>query len=54
MYGFIEGFKQGFIQGIRKSNFDMAIKVKKEYGIELASRISGFSRQELESETLNE
>ena len=40
-----EGFKQGA--------FEMALKIKREFGLEKAIELSGFSRHELESEKLN-
>ena len=42
-----------FEQGVEIGNFNMAIKFKNALGIDEAVRISGFSREELESETLN-
>ena len=50
---FEEGLEQGLEQGREEGNFAMALKVKKSFGIDEAVRISGFSKEELESEILN-
>ena len=39
-------------KGIVEGEFSMALKIKEKYGIEKAIEISGFSREELESEKL--
>ena len=38
---------------IDKGAFEMALKIKRNLGLEMAIEVSGFSRQELESEKLN-
>ncbi|WP_407461633.1 hypothetical protein, partial [Methanobrevibacter sp.] len=48
-----KGINQGIEQGIEQGAFDLALKVKMEFGLEKAIELSGFSRQELESEKLN-
>jgi hypothetical protein len=45
--------KQGIEQGIEQGNFQMALKVKREFGIDKAVEMSGFSKEELENEKLN-
>lgn len=48
-----KGIKQGIEQGIEQGAFDLALKIKRDLGLEKAIELSGFSRQELESEKLN-
>jgi hypothetical protein len=48
-----QGIDQGIEQGIEQGNFQMALKVKKEFGIDKAVEMSGFSKEELENEKLN-
>ena len=48
-----KGIKQGRKQGFEQGAFDMALKVKRVFGLEKALEICDFSRQELESEKLN-
>ena len=38
---------------IEQGAFEMALKIKREFGLEKAIELSGFSRHELESEKLN-
>ena len=40
-------------KGIKKGAFELALKVKREFGLEEAIEISGFSRTELENEKLD-
>ena len=40
-------------QGIEQGSFDMALRIKREFGIDKACEISGFSKEELEKEKLN-
>ena len=40
-------------QGIEQGRFEMALEIKRVMGIEKAITISGFSKEELESEKLN-
>ena len=47
--GLEQGLEQGKEQGIEKGEFAMALKFKESLGIDDAVRISGFSREELES-----
>lgn len=42
-----------FEQGYRQGAFELALKIKDDLGLEKAIEISGFSREELESEQLN-
>lgn len=49
-----EGFKQGFELGYNESRFSLALKVKEVHGIDEAVRISGFSREELENERIDD
>lgn len=51
--GLEQGLEQGKAIGLEKGEFIMALKVKKSLGIEEAVRITGFSKEELESERLN-
>ena len=47
------GKEEGIEIGREKGMFDLALKIKHEYGIDEAVRFSGFSREELEKEELN-
>ena len=44
---------KGRKQGIEQGAFEMALKIKRNLGLEMALELSDFSRQELESEKLN-
>lgn len=44
---------QGIAQGIEQGAFEMAIKFKKALGIETVTKISQFTKEELENEKLN-
>ena len=52
--GFQKGFRIGFNQGLVESSFDVALKIKNEFGICKALEISNFSYDELESEEIDE
>ena len=45
--------EQGRKLGIEQGKFDMALKFKKMIGLDEATRISGFTKEELEDEILN-
>ena len=57
-----EGFKQGFELGLKeryrqgyiKGKFSFALKVKEVHGIDEAVKFSGFSREELENERIDD
>lgn len=44
--------KQGYGVGYEIGAFQMALKIKRDLGLDVAIEISGFSRQELENEEL--
>ena len=50
--GLKRGMEKGLEQGVKRGEFGMAIKIKNYLGIDEAVRISGFSREELEKESL--
>ena len=51
--GIEQGLEQGREEGIEQGKFDMALKIKKMIGLEEATRISGFTKEELKNEKLN-
>ena len=47
------GLEQGREEGLEQGKFDMALKIKKMIGLDEATRISGFTKEELKNEILN-
>ena len=47
--GIEQGIEQGLELGVEKGEFDMALRFSRIFGVEEASRVSGFSIKELES-----
>ena len=50
--GIEEGIKEGIEEGIKEGRFNLAIELKNTLGIDKAIELSGFTRKELENETL--
>ena len=44
-----QGIEQGMELGVEKGEFDMDLRFSRIFGVEEASRVSGFSIEELES-----
>ena len=47
-----EGIEKGIKEGIEEGRFNLAIELKNTLGIDKAIELSGFTRKELENETL--
>ena len=47
-----EGIEKGIKEGIKEGRFNLAIELKNTLGIDKAIELSGFTRKELENETL--
>ena len=47
-----EGIEKGREEGIEEGRFNLAIELKNTLGIDKAIELSGFTRKELENETL--
>ena len=45
--GFIQGYVIGIIMGFVQFEFEMALEIMRDEGIEKAAAISGFSKEEL-------
>ena len=50
--GIEKGIKEGIEKGIKEGRFNLAIELKNTLGIDKAIELSGFTRKELENETL--
>ena len=50
--GIKEGIEEGREEGIKEGRFNLAIELKNTLGIDKAIELSGFTRKELENETL--
>ena len=46
------GMEKGIKEGIKEGRFNLAIELKNTLGIDKAIELSGFTRKELENETL--
>ena len=51
--GIEQGRELGLEQGREQGKFDMALKIKKMIGLDEATRISGFTKEELKNEKIN-
>ena len=50
--GMEKGREEGIEKGIKEGRFNLAIELKNTLGIDKAIELSGFTRKELENETL--
>ena len=50
--GMKKGREEGIEKGIKEGRFNLAIELKNTLGIDKAIELSGFTRKELENETL--